>query len=307
MIFLVLAFVGLCAHDMFLKMDSFFLEPNQPSEIRLFNGTFDKSDNVITRDRMIDVSLVGNGIRESVDSSHWSDRGLETILKFDSGEPGTWVAGLSTRARNIELSAEDFNGYLEHDGVLDMLEQRKKDGTINDAAIERYSKHVKTIFQVGDSRTDDWKSVLNYPIEFVPLQNPYDLEVGDSFKVRLLREGQPLSDQLVYTGFGGSGHVHEEGEGSDDAEEAHHHDERQWRTDVNGEVAIKIDHGGKWYIRSIHMTLLDEPGLTHESNWATLTFEVDGPLHGSGGKRVLYWVLAVVIVAGLLSYFKMKK
>lgn len=46
---------------MFLKLDSYFLEPDKPALIRLYNGTFDKSDNVIDRNRMADVSLVGGG------------------------------------------------------------------------------------------------------------------------------------------------------------------------------------------------------------------------------------------------------
>ena len=58
-ILLLLAFVLLTSHDMFLKPDEYFLEPNAPAIIRLYNGTFERSENAISRDRMLDASLVG--------------------------------------------------------------------------------------------------------------------------------------------------------------------------------------------------------------------------------------------------------
>ena len=217
------------------------------------------------------------------------------------------MAGVSTNPNNIELSAKDFNDYLDHDGVLDMLEWRKKNNTLNNDAVEKYSKHVKTIFQVGDKMTNDWQTVLGYPIEFVPMSNPYAAHAGDDLQVKLLWKGQPLSDQLVYVGSDGEdhGHSHDSGEahshdddhdhshGHDhddahshdhDADEGHHHDATQLRTDGNGIVTMKISNEGQWYLRTIHMEQVQEAGLTHESNWATLTFEVGhGHSHAGGG------------------------
>jgi len=71
--FLATAFIIFSSHDMFLKMETFFLQPNTPSTIKLFNGTFDKSDNIIARSRMTDVSLVGNGTRIQLDTSQWTE------------------------------------------------------------------------------------------------------------------------------------------------------------------------------------------------------------------------------------------
>ncbi|HBR54213.1 MAG TPA: DUF4198 domain-containing protein, partial [Flavobacteriaceae bacterium] len=40
-------------------MDTFFLQPNQQAVLDLYNGTFEKSENVIDRDRMLDASFFG--------------------------------------------------------------------------------------------------------------------------------------------------------------------------------------------------------------------------------------------------------
>lgn len=380
----------LCSHDMYLKMDSYFLQANTESVIHLFNGTFDRSDNVISRDRMLDVSLVGNGNRQAVDTTDWFEKNNTTFLRFTTGDEGTWVAGVSTRPRNIEMTAEDFNGYLEHDGVLDELARREDTETLQDDAVERYSKHVKTIFQVGDRLSEDWKTVLGYPIEFVPMENPYDIHPGHSLRVQLLRDGKPLPNQLVYVGHkpdyhnhAGEEHTHEDGtthshenqgehthadgtththanddEGHSHAgtpeshshesqdqehthedgtththatdDEGHSHDKidadeghthagtRQLRTDENGMVEVDISVTGVWYLRTIDLVPSNEEGLTHESNWATLTFAVgeghshshDGDTHtheDAGLPSYVYWIGSIVLVVILFFWFNRKK
>src|SRR5574341_667466 len=143
------------SHDMFLKLESFFLKPQTPATISLFNGTFEKSENAISRDRMLDVSIAGPGNeRVHPDTSQWREFGGITRLDFRTGSEGTYVAGLSTKPRIIELAAKDFNEYLAHDGVLDVLASRKEKGMLDKDACELYSKHVKAIFQVGQQRSE---------------------------------------------------------------------------------------------------------------------------------------------------------
>lgn len=274
------------SHDMYLKLDSYFLEPHTPAAIQLFNGTFEKSENVITRDRMLDVSLVGNGERQAADYSQWSEKDSITILNFTTGAPGTWVAGVSTGPRNIEMSGADFNSYLEHDGILDMLEWRKENQALEQPAVEKYSKHVKTIFQVGDKTSEDWKTVLGYPIEFVPLENPYDLHPGHTLPVQLLFQGEPLANQLVYVGLdadgseGTSNHSHAPGEEHEhehtgsSTDDHTHTGGTQLRTDAEGIAKVFLPTKGTWYLRTIHLVPSEEAGLTHESNWATLSFAI---------------------------------
>ncbi|MDX1408486.1 MAG: DUF4198 domain-containing protein, partial [Saprospiraceae bacterium] len=130
------------------------------------------------------------------------------------------------------------------------------------------SKHVKAVLQVGDQKSDHYQTALGYPIEFVPLTNPYDLKTGQLIRVQLLRDGAPLPDQLVYVGHAGQGHSHQGGS------EHSHGGEKQLRTDRNGMILPQITEAGHWYLRTIHMVEVDGDDLDYESNWATLTFEV---------------------------------
>lgn len=254
------------AHDMFLKPSDFFVEPGAALTFALVNGTFDKSENAIASDRMLDVRIVGpDEEATSPPLSDWREADDTSWLDIVAGAEGTYLIGVSTRARTIDLAAADFNEYLEHDGVLDMLAARRRSGRLDADASELYSKHVKAIYQVGDVASGAFAHRLGYPIEIVPLANPYQLGVGDRFELLVLRDGEPVGDQLVYASYAG---YHDHGESGGHVEAV------SVRTGDDGVADFEITSAGRWYVRLIHMVTLEGDGPTHESNWATLTFEI---------------------------------
>lgn len=331
--YLILALITLSSHDLYLKMETYLLEPHQEAILSLYNGTFEKSENIITRDRMIDASIVGQGERLAIKPEEWTDKdSIITRLSFNTGDEGTYVAGVSTKPRNIELSADKFNDYLVHDGVLDILALRKLDGLLEQDAVESYQKHVKAIYQVGGAKTDDWNTVLGYPIEFVPQANPYEKKKGDELTVQLLLDGKPLANQLVYADFlpsvhshgheeSAHGHSHADGghshsHSADEGNEHTHTGGQKLRSDEQGLFTVELSEDGIYFLRSIYMTTVsDDDELTHRSKWATLTFEV-GHKHGPGTHThhgiagVPVWVLglgSLLIIVLLILVFRKRK
>lgn len=248
------------AHDLFLKFDSYFLQLNSKASVRLLNGSFRASENPVARDRMVDVSIVnGVGGRANPSAADWRDEGKIALLNLQTGEAGTYVVGVSTKPRELALKAAQFNNYLSHDGVPDILAERKKNNELTKDVHERYSKHVKAIFQVGDARTDAFKIALGYPVEIIPQQNPYTLNAGQTLDVLCLKDGQPLAGQFVLAG--------RELNGKELAAPG-------VRTDHNGIARIALKSAGKWYVKFIHMAAVNDAQVNYESKWATLTFEV---------------------------------
>lgn len=332
-------------------MDTYFLQPNQEATLSLYNGTFEASENTIARDRMLDASIISKGKRKSIELNQWMDQDSTlTQLSFNTSEAGTYVVGVSTKARNIELTAEKFNDYLKHDGVLDMLKYRKNNGLLNEGAIESYAKHVKAIYQVGDLKTDDWKSKLGYPIEFIPQENPYEKYTGENLAMQLLLDGKPLANQLVYIDYIAKDHNHAHGEDNHDHDHSKHdhkdgkhnhdHDDKNHthedgkhnhdhsadedhthgsaqviRTSEEGLFLVDLPEDGIYYLRTIHMVpVTDQEGLTHESKWATLTFEVthkhDDETHTHNDEEgIPTWVFilgSVVFIGVLFLVFRRK-
>lgn len=254
--------VLLSSHELFLKSESYFLEANEESELFLFNGTFDRSESIITRDRIINAKIIGPEYEFIPDEQDYYDKDSVTYLKFRTGMEGTYVAGVSTLPRMIELSADDFNEYLNHEELMDVIADRKKKGITNVSAREKYAKHVKALLQVSDKKTDHFNTVLGYPIEFVPNNNPYVLSKGDKLSFRLLKEGKPLANQMVHYSC------------RSDNRNINSTVEHSMRTDENGTFVIELDQAGMWYVATIDMVESEEENIDYVSNWATLTFEV---------------------------------
>ena len=253
---------ALAAHDLFLRAENYFVPPNGTVRLQVLNGTFSKSENAVTKDRLRDLSIVGpSGAATPLDRAGWADTGDTSVVSLRVGEPGTYVIGASLLPREIKLEAKDFNAYLADDGLPDVLAARRKSGELDRSARERYSKHVKAVVQVGPTRTLGYSAELGYPAELVPLNNPYGLKPGGTLRVRAVVEGEPVGNQVVIAGGRTQG-------GARIAQ-------RSFRTNKDGEASIRISIRGVWYVKFIHMQrAVADTTIDYESKWATLTFGV---------------------------------
>jgi uncharacterized GH25 family protein len=252
----------LAAHDLFLRAESYFLSPNGTVRLHVLNGTFSKSENAVTKDRLRDLSIVNpSGTTTPLDVAGWAETGDTSIVTVPVGETGTYLLGASLKPREIALEAKDFNTYLATDGIPDVLAARRRDRELDRPARERYSKHVKALVQVGSMRTAGYGAELGYPAELVPLNNPYALKAGSTLRVRAVVEGSAVANQVVIAGGRTSG-------GARIAQ-------RSVRTNSDGVANIRIASRGVWYVKFIHMERATaDTTIDYESKWATLTFAV---------------------------------
>ena len=249
------------AHDMFVKPERFRVAERAEVLVRLINGTFTKSENSIARNRLADVSIVSPDGRTRLDTAAWTAAGDTSTFRVRTAGAGTYVLGVSTRPNVIAMSGTQFAAYLKEDGVPDELARRRREGTLADSAHERYSKHVKALLQVGAAPSDEYATVLGYPAEIVPLENPYALRSGATLRVRLLVDGAPAANQYVQ--FGGRTPA-----GARVAQ-------RGTRSDADGVARIPLAGRGPRYVKFVSMArTTGDSAATHESRWATLTFEV---------------------------------
>jgi hypothetical protein len=256
LLLLLLGITGtLGAHDLFLKLDSYFVAPGASLVVRVLNGTFSTSEGAVARDRVRDIAVVSPTGVTRLDTAAWLARGDTSMLTVRTGESGTYVIGASVHPRDLRLEAKDFNAYLEHDGLPDVLAARRTAKELDRPARERYSKHVKALVQVGPRVTDGHQTALGYPAELIPLENPYTLRPGGMLRVRAVVEGEPVAHQLVTAG----GPIAS----------------RSVRTDRAGVAQIRIGSRGAWYVKFIHMRpAAGDTTIDYESKWATLTFGV---------------------------------
>jgi hypothetical protein len=260
-VIVVFTVATLHAHDLFLRLERYFVPPNSDVRVYVLNGTFSRSEGAVTRDRLRALDLISPAGVTPLDTTAWVPAGDTTVLTIRTGDAGTYVVGASLKPRELRLEAKDFNNYLATDGVPDVLEARRQNGELDRPARERYHKHVKAVLQVGSQRSDGFDRALSYPAELIPLDNPYAIRPGASLRVRAMVDGAPVANQYVVAG----------GRTSNGKRIA----QRAVRTGADGTALIRLRSAGVWYVKFIHMTrATGDTTIDYESKWATLTFQV---------------------------------
>jgi hypothetical protein len=252
------------AHDLFLKPDAFFVAPGATVHLTAMNGTFTTSEASVTADRLIDLAIVGPAGRTRGEMSAWTAPGKASKWDVKLGAAGTYVLGASLRQRLITMKGPAFNDYLKDDGLPDILAARKAKGELAKPSTERYAKHVKALIQVGDARSSSYSTVLGYPAELVPIENPYEVARGARvLHVKALVDGRPMPDQVILAG----GRTLSGGRIA----------AQNVRTDAQGVATIALATPGVWYVKFIRMVrvpAVPRDSVDYESKWATLTFAV---------------------------------
>lgn len=248
---------GAFAHDMWIEAESFFVEPGREIGLRGGNGTIYRlSENAVAPERISRWVHLGPDGEALEAGPPGVDGNWLTWTFVPPGEGNYWVAA-ATEPSLIALSAEEFNAYLEHDGVPRALEERRRKGILDRDEVELYSKYVKAYLQAGVSLSGNFDRPLGLPIEIIPQTNPYGLELGDALTVRVLFRDEPLPGLLLHGGY-----------------EASEQEVVQLYSDDEGRVTIPITSAGRWYLRGIHLFEVAGREHTYESYWASLTFEV---------------------------------
>ena len=267
---MLVSFATAEAHQTYLISDLYVMKPGTDNYLTLKNGTYHESGYSITRKMSRDISIVMDGERKTPPDNEVSDvdsnpKYKSTYIKVFAEKEGTGLGGVAANPDYIALPAEMFAGYLEHEGMTDALAEFEATNKLQTIR-ERYTKHAKSIFQVGKPLTDDYKHKLGYKAEIFVEQNPGDVGVGDEMSIQVLFEGKPLENQLVFVSYA----TREEPANANIPELSAY----SLRTDENGRASFKITKKDKWYIQMIHMQKIDDEDADYESNWSTITFEI---------------------------------
>jgi hypothetical protein len=244
-------------HDLWVIPGKFVIEPGEKVRVFLHSGDrFPNSTALLSKRRIESFILHGPSTESPV--SAFVAEGDSLTAEIAGPESGTAVLALAIKPRVIRLKADEFNEYLEEDGLPRILELRKRLGETNHSAVERYAKWAKAILKVGDREDDTWSKPIGLKLEIVPRRNPYTLRPGESSPVVVLFDGEPLPGVTVVGGRAGPS-------------------SRRVKsvTDSDGEASLVLEEPGRWYLSAIHMIRLpDDPEAEWESFWATVTFEV---------------------------------
>lgn len=205
---------------------------------------------------------------------------IDLLEALPAPKPGTVIKPILSRLMENEglalvamdhafiihhMSNEEFSQYVEHEEFdISALPTPDVSRLVHR---ENYARYFKSLVQIGEAGPgESYKQPVGQKIEIILFQNPYLLNVGDTLDLKVLFNGKPLSNQLVWA-YNGDGRRPVS--------------RIKRRTDGSGVARLKLSGSGFWLIRLVHQvpcsiqTEEDCSNVDWESYWASYTFQLD--------------------------------
>ena len=262
------------AHEFWLMPQSFDVPPTEPFQLELRVGagwpgeSLGRNPAYIERFGLLDAK----GERRIGGQPGGDPAGVVA-----APTPGTVWAVFRSKHSAITLEAAKFESYLRDEGLENIIEARRLNGTSDASAREMYSRCAKSLLRVGASSKQQaalLKRNTGLTLELIPQTDPQQLRGGGAFTVQLLYLNKPLQGALVKA-------LPQMVVGAADAADAAKVAKAAQitgRTDDQGRVTLPLSHGGVWLINAVHMVAAaPQLNADWESVWSSLTFEVPQP------------------------------
>lgn len=255
-LFFLSLFSGAClGHDFWLEAHPFYTQINKTVDLSIHVGNEFSGDSLPNIASWYnDFSLYDKHQKTDIQG----ELGRDPAGYFIPQKQGTHIVGYQSTFTYIEFDPETFNKYLEEEGLQNAIDYRRINNQQNSMAKEHYIRHAKTLIQAGDTFDLDNSSLrLGYDLEIIPLQNPYQKNINETLDVQVLYQGQPENDVLLIA-----------------FSKQRPEDMQRIRSQVNGQVRIKLDQAGPWLLKAVKMLKLEGKKAQWESHWASLTFSM---------------------------------
>ena len=184
-------FTPLFAHECWVTAKKFVLQKGETAELSLHVG--ENFEPEIWKGKIETLHYFNGKTKENILNllTDTTNRTFNLPLQNE----GTQMVALHSKDNFIRLEPEKFNSYLQEDGLLDVLEFRKKNNQIDSFGTELYQRCNKILLQVGNKKTETYKQIVGTRLEILPQQNPYDKP--KKLTIKILFDNKPLANNLV--------------------------------------------------------------------------------------------------------------
>jgi uncharacterized GH25 family protein len=255
LVFVVL-FAGFLAqaHEFWMEPTKFLFKVGEKMEMDFMAGeNFAGEPWGMQLDRIVKMDhYFGSRSEDMVPTLSVQDKKVSAVLTIE----GTHLFSMRSNNAFIELEAEAFNAYLKEDGLDEALQAREKNHMLDKPGKENYARCTKLLVQVGDKRDETFKIEVGLPLEIIPLQNPYEKELTDEVKFKVLFQGKPLAFTLVK--------VWNRGDGETFIQNIY--------TEKDGTITTRLSNKGVWMVTTVKIIQSRQPGADWQSFWSSLVF-----------------------------------
>ncbi len=257
--FILCTCVSAKAHDYWIAPQNYQPQSGQSIAVKLFVGDHfsEEKERPLQQKMTVDFLLHSETVQPKnlIDNERFTKM---PVAQFAVNQPGTHIISMQRDWAQIEMTGEKFHQYLEHEGLHDIIAQRKKTGEADKPGTERYRRYLKSLIVVDGKRTAMWSQALGHKLEIIPLSDPTKAKPNDTVEFRVLLDSKALANvQLAALGRHG-----------DKITDMH------TTTGKNGVASLKLPHTGEWLVRMVYLRRCEQKDVKAdwESFWTGLTF-----------------------------------
>lgn len=185
--------------------------------------------------------------------------GNKDNLSLTLNDAGTCLLTMQTKNAVNEWEAEKFNSFLKENGLDEILDRRTKTNALASPTREYYSGYTKLLVQVGEKKDDTHKKVNSFPVEIMPLENPYSLKIGDPIHFKILFDGKPV--------FGVRVKVWNRFDNRTTIQNIY--------TEKDGTLETRISNRGPWMVSVVRMIPSKQAGAEWQSYRGSFVFGIE--------------------------------
>lgn len=257
---LLIFFVLLTSHEFWLQPDKFIYDRGEEINISFLVGESFEGENWNgDSSRINSLMFYYGGVKDEIPKKLLAGKG--DTLHLRQYDEGTNMLTYNSLNAFLRQEADEFNKYLEENGLNDAIEYRRQNNELDSTGKEFYQRSVKTIFQVGPVKDETYKRTTSLPLDIIPQSHPYKHTSGAEMSFKIFFKDSVLADTKI---------------------KVWHHDKNETIktelvTDENGIVKFPVRTTGRWMVSCVKMERTEKGSdssinIPLQSYWGSCTW-----------------------------------
>ena len=184
------------ANEFWIQPEKFIYKWNETINIRFYTGDdFEEIKKDDGSSRIDALVIYFDDVKDDMSDYITDEKGDSIQLKLLN--EGTAQVVYSSKNIKLKMEPAEFNTYQLKRELSEILAYRKRRNELDSSGNFYHQQCAKTIFQVGNRYNNTYKLETSAPLDFIPQQNPYNLNDADSLEVKILFQNEPLANHLI--------------------------------------------------------------------------------------------------------------
>lgn len=227
------------AHDFWLIPDVFAFAADATVHLNGRSGTRFPNGSAVQPTRVVDARIIGPS--STVKITEMTVEGTSLRLHHKPSPAGQYLVAVGLTSRTTRSTPAGLIRYLRAEGGVAEAARLERENLLAgmDSIVFMGASYAATVVQVGQGGPRAFSLTSGYPLEFVPLNDPAHVHVGDTLHVRVLGAGKPVPNIGVDAAPAVDTTASTTSSGAITAS-----------ADANGIVHLPLSKAGPWMLRS---------------------------------------------------------